>query len=216
MKKEELLKKVEGLSEELADKIVAAYAGYVPKARFDEVNEAKKNAEALVKERDTQIETLKTANADNESLKQQIADLQESNKKAVEAKDAEIKKLRVENAVKSALTAAGAKNNKAVLPFLNLENAEFDDNGDIKGLSEQIDNLKKAEDSAFLFNISKEPKRQKMSGVTPKNSGDKGNKKSGTITKEDFAKMSYKQRVELFNSDKELYESLASNEDNNE
>lgn len=49
MKKEELLKKVDGLSEELADKIVAAYAGYVPKARFDEVNEAKRTPKHLLK-----------------------------------------------------------------------------------------------------------------------------------------------------------------------
>ena len=71
MKKEELLKKVDGLSDELADKVVAAYAGYVPKSRFDEVNEAKKNAEALVKERDGQIEALKEANKGNEDLKKQ-------------------------------------------------------------------------------------------------------------------------------------------------
>lgn len=206
MKKEELLKKVDGLSDELADKVVAAYAGYVPKSRFDEVNEAKKNAEALVKERDGQIEALKEANKGNEDLKKQIADLQESNKKAVEAKDAEIKKIRIDNAVQSALTAAGAKNSKAVLPFLKLDDVEIDENGVVKGLSEQIDALKKAEDSSFLFNVAKEPK-SKIKGATPKASDDGG--KKGAITKEDFAKMGYKARMELYNTDKELYDSLA-------
>ena len=207
MKKEELLKKVDGLSDELAEKVVAAYVGYVPKARFDEVNEAKKNAEALVKERDTQIETLKTANADNENLKKQIAELQESNQKAVAEKEAEIKKIRIDNAVKSALTTAGAKNAKAVLPFLKLDDAEIDNDGNVKGLNEQIEALKKAEDSSFLFETGKQ---SKVAGATPKASNSKA--KSEKVTKEEFAKMGYKQRVELYNTDKELYDSLVGNE----
>ena len=202
MTKDEL--KALGLTDEQADKVLDGYKGYVPKARFDEVNEAKKNAEALVKERGGQIEKLKTENAGNEDLKKQIEELQKTNEKTVAEKDAEIKKIRIDNAVNSALTAAGGKNNKAVLPFLKLDDAEFDDDGKIKELDKQIDALKTSEESAFLFNASKPAK--KMAGATPK--GDKGDGKKGTVTKEDFAKMSYKQRVELYNTDKELYETL--------
>lgn len=207
MKKEELLKKVEGLTDDVAEKVLKAFEGYVPKARFDEVNEAKKNAEALVKERDTQIEKLKEDNKGNEDLKNQIAKLQDDNKKAVEAKDAEIKKIKIDNAVNTALIGAGAKNTKAVLALLKLDGAELADDGTVKGLSEQIDALKKAEDSSFLFKSEgKNPKK----GVTPKGNNDpKGN---GTVTKEQFAKMGYKERVELFNTDRELYNSLVNEE----
>lgn len=208
MTKEELI--ALGLNDEEAQKVLDGYKGYVPKARFDEVNEAKKNAEALVKERDGQIEALKTANADNENLKKQIADLQESNKKAVEEKDAEIKKIRLDNAVQSALTAAGAKNSKAVLPFLKLENAEFDDDGNIKGLGEQIEALKTAEDSSFLFNTA-DPSKPKVSGATPKAGDPKS--KAGKVTKEEFEKMGYKQRLEIYNTDKELYDALTAKDE---
>ena len=203
MKKEELLKKVEGLADDMADKVLKAFEGYVPKTRFDEVNEAKKNAESLVRERDTQIEKLKKSNAGNEELKAQIAKLQEDNKKAVAEKDAEIKKIRIDNAVNSALVGAGAKNPKTVLALLQLEKAELDDDGNVKGLAEQIEKLKKAEDSSFLFSATNAPKTP--SGVTPKNS----ETPNGAVTKEQFARMGYKERVELFNNNRELYDSLA-------
>lgn len=203
MKKEELLKKVEGLSDDLAEKVIKFYEGYVPKNRFDEVNEAKKNAESLVKERDSQIERLKAATANNETLKAQIIELQENNKKAVEAKDAEIKKIKLDNAVNTALIGAGAKNVKAVLPFIELENVDFDENGNIKGLTEQIDDLKKAEDCSFLF--KSENATTTTRGVTPINT----NSKTEGLTKADFNRMSYKERVELYNSNEALYGSLA-------
>ena len=64
MKKEDLMK-IEGMTEQMADVISQQSAeelkGYIPKTRFDEVNEAKKNAEALVKERDKQLEDVKQA-----------------------------------------------------------------------------------------------------------------------------------------------------------
>lgn len=207
MKKEELLKKVEGLSDDVAEKVLKAFEGYVPKSRFDEVNDAKKDAEALVKERDKQIEDLKKSNEGNEDLKNQIAKLQEDNKKAVEAKDAEIKKIKIDNAVNTALVGAGAKNTKAVLALLKLDGAELAEDGTVKGLSEQIDALKKADDSSFLF---KSDGKSSKKGVTPKGNNDpKGN---GTVTKEQFAKMGYKERVELFNTDRELYDSLVNEE----
>jgi superfamily II DNA helicase RecQ len=56
MKKEDFVKL--GIDEELAKKCESAsleeLKGFIPKARFDEVNTAKQTAEALVKERDTQ------------------------------------------------------------------------------------------------------------------------------------------------------------------
>ena len=85
MKKEDLMK-IEGMTDDLATKIAEQSTeelkGYIPKTRFDEVNEAKKNAEALVKERDKQLEDVKKSTGDNEELKKQIEQLQEDNKAA--------------------------------------------------------------------------------------------------------------------------------------
>lgn len=206
MKKEELV--ALGLSDEQAEKVLEGYKGYVPKSRFDEVNTAKKNAEKLVEERDAQIEALKTNNEANETLKAQIAKLQEDNKKAVEAKDAEIKKIKLDNAVQTALVGAGAKNAKAVLPFLKLDEVEFDDDGTVKGLNEKIEALKTAEETSFLFNATKQ---QKFAGVTPKQQQKNSNV---GVTKEQFEKMGYKERLEIYNTNKELYDSLVGEENN--
>ena len=159
MKKEELVKL--GLTEEDADKVAKAseeeLKGYIPKTRFDEVNEAKKHAEESVKERDKQIEGLKASAGDAEKLKQQIEDLQKANKEKDSNHALEIKKLKLDNAVDSALNAAKAKNLKAVRALLDLDKAELSDDGTVKGLAEQIEKLSKADDSKFLFESSGKP-----------------------------------------------------------
>lgn len=160
MKKEELVKL--GLTEEDAEKVAKAseeeLKGYIPKARFDEVNEAKKHAEESVKERDKQIEGLKSSAGDAEKLKQQIDELQKANKEKDSVHATEIKKLKLDNAVDSALNAAKAKNLKAVRALLDLDKAELSEDGTVKGLAEQIEKLSKAEDSKFMFESSGKPK----------------------------------------------------------
>lgn len=139
-----------GLTEEQASKVLEGYMGYVPKSRFDEVNEAKKKAEANVKERDKQLEELKKSSGDADALKAEIEKLQGENKAAAEKYAAEIKSMQVSSAVERALTAAGAKNLTAVKALLaGLDEAELD--GDtVKGLDEQIKKLKDGEDTKFF------------------------------------------------------------------
>lgn len=156
MKKDELIRL--GLSEEDAEKAAKAseeeLKGFVPKARFDEVNEARKHAEESVKERDRQIDGLKASAGDAEKLKLQIEQLQQQNKERESAHAAEIRQLKLDNAVDSALTAAKARNLKAARALLDLGNAELAEDGTVKGLAEQIRKLAEAEDSKFMFEAS--------------------------------------------------------------
>ncbi len=203
MKKEDFVKL--GIDEETASKCEAAsleeLKGFIPKSRFDEVNTAKNTAEALVKERDGQLETLKNSTGDVESLKQQIATLQADNAAKDEAHAAEVKQLKIDAAVEAALTGAKGKNVKAIKALLNLENAELADDGTIKGLAEQIESLQKSDEYLFEAKESK----TKIKGATPGQSADT---KLDGLTKEQFNKMSYKEKVNLFNENKELYDSL--------
>ena len=206
MKKEDLMK-IEGMTEELANIISQQSAeelkGYIPKSRFDEVNEAKKNAESLVKERDKQLEDVKKSTGDNEELKKQIEQLQENNKAVKAQYEADIKKMQIDNAVQTALKDAGAKSVTAAMALLkDLDKAELADDGTVKGLADQIQALQKSE--SYLFD-TKNPEPPKASGATPANSG---SNVPGTITKEQFSKMGYKEREELYNTNKELYDSL--------
>lgn len=115
-----------GFTEEQVENIVKVVGkNNVSLDRFNEVNETKKQLEKDVKERDKQLEELKKNNKDNEELKSQITALQESNKKAEEAYQAEISKIKLDNAVNNALNSAKAKNIKAVKALLNLENLQI-------------------------------------------------------------------------------------------
>ena len=179
MKKEDFVKL--GIDEELAKKCEEAsmeeLKGFIPKSRFDEVNNAKNTAEALVKERDNQLETLKNSTGDVDSLKKQIEDLQKENKDKDDAHAAEIKQLKIDSAVDSAISNAKGKNAKAIKALLDLENAELAEDGTIKGLAEQIENLQKSEEYLFEAKDTK----TKVKGAKPGETGkDDGNGKVDT------------------------------------
>ena len=188
MKKEEIV--ALGVDEELAQKVADASAeelkGFIPKSRFDEVNEAKKNAEALVKERDAQLETLKASTGNAEALQKQIADLQEANKAAEKEYEANLKKVRRESIDNQLLTEANAKNPKAVAALLDPLDEKLDDDAYKAERQKQLEVLTKAEDSSFLFGSSV----PSVKGVVPANG------KTGADDGVDFSKMNYEQLSE--------------------
>lgn len=117
-----------------------------------------------VADRDKQLETLKTAVGDNETLTRQIADLQAENTKVKENHESEMTQLKIDFAVEKALTGAKAKNIKAVKALLDLTDAKFDKEGNVKGLQEQIDKLTTADDTKFLFDATSQ---QTFKGFQP-------------------------------------------------
>lgn len=151
MKKEDFLKL--GVPEELAVKCESAFAeeikGYIPKARFNEVNEENKSLKADVSERDKQLEDLKKPSGDNAELKKQIEALQTANREQQKAHEAEMNQLRLENAVDSALAAAGAKNGKTVKALLQLDKVKLGEDGKLSGLDEQLSEIRKSD--GYLF-----------------------------------------------------------------
>lgn len=152
MKKSEFMEL--GVDEELASKLETAsmeeLKGFIPKSRFDEVNNEKKKLETDLSDRDKQLESLKNSDVDISELKRQIEALQADNKAKDEAHNTEIKQLKIDSAVLTALTGAKAKNNTAVKALLkDLDKAEFAEDGTIKGLAEQIESLQKSD--AYLF-----------------------------------------------------------------
>ncbi len=187
MKKEEFVKL--GISDELAAKAEAAsieeLKGFIPKARFDEVNNEKKTLEKTLSERDEQLETLKKSTGNVEEMKKQIADLQAENKTKDEAHTAEIKKLKIDAAVDAALMGAKAKNSTAVKALLkDLDKAEFADDGTIKGLADQIAALQKSDD--YLFEAKESTK---FKGAKPGESGNEPGDKSVDTSKMTYSEL---------------------------
>ena len=166
MSKEELLKL--GLTEEQAEKVLSANTeqlkGFIPKSRFDEVNNAKKQAEKDLTERDKQLETLKNSSGDVETLRKTIETLQNDNKAATEKYNEELAKIKLAGAIDTALLGANTVNIKAVKALLDMGKIKLD--GEVLlGINEQLEALKTAEDSKMLF---KNPENKgNFSGVKP-------------------------------------------------
>lgn len=153
-----------GLTEEQVSQVLEQFKGYVPPERFNEINEAKKVAESAIAERDKQLNELKKGVGDNEELKKQIETLQAENKATKEKYESDIQTMRINNAIDSALTVAGAKNLKAVRALLDLEKIKVDGEA-IVGIEEQLKGLTTSEDSKFLFNVKTETNQSDRKSV---------------------------------------------------
>lgn len=188
------------LEKDVIDKIMAENGKDIEAAKGDfagltaERDSLKKDIAA----RDEQIETLKVTAGSNEELKKQIESLQAENKAT-----------KLNGAVEKALTSAKALNITAVKALLkDLDKAELSEDGTVKGLDEQIKALQTDESTKFLFAAPETSKKTQIRGMTPTDGGD--DKPKG-ITQKDFAKMSYRERLKLFNDDRETYNMLSGN-----
>ncbi len=205
MLKEKILELGLVLSEKEVNDLVKLFSEEIketiPKVEHEEVVKEKERLEGEVKDRDKQLDTLKTSVKDVEDLKGQIESLQADYKAKEEAHVKAVEQMKIDSAVELAINNAKAKNSQAVRGMLDLSLVKLDEKGAVVGLEEQFKKLTKDESTAFLFESTK----VEMRGATPSASagGAKG------VTKEDFNKMSYKERNELYNSDLETYNSLA-------
>lgn len=192
-----------GLTKEQIDEVMDKNGKDVEAAKgsLAAVTAERDNLKATVAERDKQLEGLKVSAGDAEKLKKQIEDLQAENKEKDKAHAEELRRLKIENAVTAAITAAKGKNAKAIRALLELEKAELAEDGTVKGLAEQMEKLKKAEDSKFLF----DSERRILRGTKPAEASDPI---EPGLTREQFQRMGYKERLELFNNDPELYNEL--------
>ena len=151
------------VTEKLGDKKIMVDDGnFIPKSRFDQVNQAKKELEVQLKERDTQLADLSKNNKDNESLLNQIKDLQALNKQTTTDYENKINQMQFDYALDGALTNAKSKNNKALKALLDMNSIKYQE-GKLEGLQEQIEALQK--DASYLFDLD----------TAPQNTGGLGN-----------------------------------------
>ena len=182
MKKEDLI--AMGLTEEQAKKVMDSLDGnFVTKTRFNEVNEENKTLKQSVADRDKQLEDLKKSSGDNAALKKQIETLQQQNADQKKAHDAEMAQLKLDNAIDAALTAAGAKNIKAVRAVIDTSKMKLNEDGTVEGLPDAIKAVQKSD--SYMFNTVQQ-KQQTFKGFQP---GASGEVKPGTEV--DTSKMTY-------------------------
>lgn len=169
MTKDELI--AMGLSNEQADSVLKSHkkeleGDYIPKNRFDEVNEKLKTANQTITSRDEQIENLKKFEGTNTELQQTITTLQQQNKedreKHQEELDAIMKTQLVRDNIGSQKRVPYSVDD--VLGKLDMSKIQVD-NGRLLGFSEQYEGMlkdkphwfkpesTKGEGSSFGFNF---------------------------------------------------------------
>lgn len=91
------------------------------------------------------------ASSESEELKKQVSELESKLAESEALHSSELNKLIVDNAVTNALVRANAKTEKAVKALIDIDSIEIGENGEIKGLAEQLEKLMDSEDTAYLF-----------------------------------------------------------------
>ena len=150
------------------------------------------------------IETLKAQTQGQDALQTQITNYEQE----ISDLKANNEQLTRENNLKVALLSGKAKAKDIDYLLFKLskdENAvKYGENGEVSNVNEIIDNLKKAYPSHFENGAKKVVEK-----IDLPNDGDKDLK----ITKEQFDKMNYNQKNELFHKNEELFNKLANGEE---
>ncbi len=154
-----------GISEELAQKAAAQseeeLKGYVAKHQYEEVCTEKENLKKTIKENEVALEELKESAGDATSLTEQIQKLQKEAKEKETAYQKELKELRMNNAVKLALTGK-VHDEELTAGLIDKTKLILGEDGTITGLEEQIKALK--ETKTFLFKEEKENGKEAAGG----------------------------------------------------
>lgn len=189
-----------GLEEETVQKIVDEHhdtlRDFKNKAeKTESLQEQLDKANEELTNRDNQITELQKAkDGDNQELKDKLSNYKKENAQY----QAEMKQLKLNNAVKLAV-AKDANDADDILAFINKDELELQDDGNVKGLDKAIESLK--ESKPYLFAESK------PSGRTP----DDGKNVNGGLTQEEFNNMSVAERTNLFVNDRKTYDALINN-----
>lgn len=167
-------------------------------AKYDGQAQELANAQQL-------IEELKKATKADEGLQQKIIDYEAENQKLQE----ELKETKLKSAIKVALLSEKAVDVDYLTYKLNEklkekgETLELDENDNIKGWNNQLEGLKTQFPNMFGSGDGGNGYKPLDPNKLPNNNYDK------TVTKEQFAKMTYEERVKLKQANEERYKQLA-------
>lgn len=175
--------------------------GYVSKDKYTGMETDYKSKEAELAKANELIEQLKKGTGKDQELQSQITKYESE----IEALRNENVKLKTDTALKFALASAGAVD-VDYLMFKAQEKGEIklDADGKIKGESDLISGLKVQHPAMFGGTSvgQQQVNRKVLTNDLP------GGDQTKTVTKEEFGKMGYNDRLKIFNENPELYSEL--------
>lgn len=147
----------EGQAKSAAAESAKELEGYIPKHRFDEVNEENKKLKNSIADNEKSLEELKKAAGDSEDLKKQIEQLQNDAKEKEQQYQEELKDSRMTSAIKLSLSGK-VQDDDLVAGLIDRTKLILGEDGKVTGLDEQIKTLK--ESKAFLFKEEQQQQNQ--------------------------------------------------------
>ena len=199
---EELLK-AQGLTDEQIKAVIGAmkeekiYTTNLEniEERYNKLKGQKEDLEGQLNTANSTIKDLKKNNADNEELQKTIKQHEDTIKTQKAEYESKVRNLTLDSAINSALTKAKAKHSDLLASKFDRDKLVINEDGTVTGLDEQLKGFK--ETYKDMFEVT-------LGGGTPANP----EFKPITITKEQFNKMGYLERVKLNQDNPELYNSL--------
>lgn len=180
--------------QKVIDAIDESKSGMVPRSRLNDKNAEIDELKAEITNRDEQIAKLQDSVKDDRELQKELDEVKNQNAEW----QTKYQESQLNNAVKLAV-AKDANDADDILAFINKDELELQDDGNVKGLDKAIESLK--ESKPYLFVESK------PSGRTP----DDGKNVNGGLTQEEFNNMSVAERTNLFVNDRKTYDALINN-----
>lgn len=180
--------------QKVIDAIDESKSDMVPRFRLNDKNAEIDELKTEITNRDEQIVKLQDSVKDDSELQKELDELKDKNAEW----QTKYQESQLNNAVKLAV-AKDANDADDILAFINKDELELQDDGNVKGLDKAIESLK--ESKPYLFAESK------PSGRTPND----GKNVNGGITQEEFNNMSVAERTNLFVNDRKTYDTLINN-----
>ena len=196
----EKLAKGESTVDDVLSAIDEANKERVPRTRLNDKNEEIKELSAQLKERDAQLDSLSKQTGDSKQLAEEIEKLKTANSETVAKYEEKLQQQAFDSKLSDALREAKVRNPKAVKALLDAENIKLDGEK-LLGLDDQLSALKASD--AYLFASEEKPVLNGRTPHAPTNSPSTG------LTKDQFKNLSYKELVDLKQTQPEQYEALS-------
>lgn len=194
MKREEL--KAAGLTDEQIEVVMASHGQAVQKVQSQvaTLTTERDDYKTQVESRDADLKKLQKDAKGNEELTKQLKELQEQYDNDTKALNDKIAAAAFDTALSEALAKTNARDPRDLKALLKLDDIKLE-NGEINGLSAQLESLQK--DKPYLFDEGTEPR------YNPAGGGSKD-----IVTPEQFNKMPSWERAELAQSNPEIFTQL--------
>lgn len=151
-----------GLSDEQVQAVLTQYGKSTNeiKGKLAQAEEQVTDLQNQISDRDKQLKKLEKTAGDDQELAQEIDKLRKENEQRSKDFQVKITKQAKDFAISNALKDAGAKNTKATLALLDMDKVSVDEDGQLFGLSEQLEKLQKQ--MPIYLHQSKKKNRKKV------------------------------------------------------